>query len=64
MGHDKSQAISFIKDRHPLPISFFGDKLHAGGNDFPVYSVLSTSAGDIAIAIDGWEETLAILKNI
>jgi phosphomannomutase len=72
MGHDKSQAITFIRDRHGIsPISFFGDKLHHGGNDFPVYSVLNTKDRrryaiplDIVVPVKEWKETMKKLKNI
>ena len=72
VGCDKSQAITFIRDRHGIsPISFFGDKLHHGGNDFPVYSVLNTKERrryaiplDIVVPVKEWEETMENLKNI
>lgn len=58
-GRDKSQAISFIKEKHTsAPISFFGDRLFPGGNDFPVYSVLNSQALDVAIPVKEWKETM------
>ena len=66
-GCDKSQAISYIKEKHDnAPITFFGDRLTPGGNDFPVYSAMnqgSCAPLDIAMPVEDWQETMRILQE-
>jgi len=58
VGCDKAQSILFIKDRDPdCTIVFYGDKLTPGGNDYPVYSVLDENIQDLAVCVEGWEQT-------
>ena len=58
VGCDKAQSILFIKDRDPdCSIVFYGDKLTPGGNDYPVYSVLDENTQDLAVCVEGWEQT-------
>ena len=68
MGCDKSQAISYIKEKHDnTPITFFGDRLEPGGNDFPVYSAMNQASCaplDIAMPVEGWRETMRILQEV
>ena len=68
MGCDKSQAIRHIKEKHDnTPITFFGDMLKPGGNDFPVYSAMNQAAChplDIATPVEGWQETMRILQEV
>tara|TARA_R110002074_G_scaffold1496_1_gene8884 strand:- start:350 stop:1081 length:732 start_codon:yes stop_codon:yes gene_type:complete len=67
VGCDKAQAISFIKEKHgATPISFFGDRLFPGGNDYPVYSALNQTSCkplDIAMPVESWQETMKSLKE-
>tara|TARA_R110002074_G_scaffold2941_2_gene16201 strand:+ start:364 stop:1095 length:732 start_codon:yes stop_codon:yes gene_type:complete len=67
LGCDKSQAISFIKERHEgYPVSFFGDRLFPGGNDYPVYSALNQTSCkplDIAMPVESWQETMKNLQE-
>ena len=67
-GCDKSQAILYIKEKHDnTPITFFGDRLMPGGNDFPVYSALNKENCrplDIAMPVDSWRETMRILLEV
>ena len=40
-GHDKSQAVAYIREHHrEIPINFFGDKTEKGGNDYSAASAL------------------------
>tara|TARA_R110002072_G_scaffold295443_1_gene466426 strand:+ start:3545 stop:4276 length:732 start_codon:yes stop_codon:yes gene_type:complete len=68
MGRDKSQSILYIKEKHNnMPITFFGDRLMPGGNDFPVYSAMNQDGRaplDIAAPVEGWRETMRILQEV
>ena len=67
MGCDKSQAISFIKENNKAcPISFFGDKLSPGGNDYSVLSALNEEDRepyDTAKNVDCWRDTMRNLQE-
>lgn len=64
VGCDKSQSILFIKNQYPNhSIMFYGDKLYPGGNDYPVCSVIDEGKGDVAICVEGWEQTKDYLQE-
>lgn len=60
---DKSQAIRWIKGKSPEnTISFFGDRLEAGGNDYAITKEIHSD--DNMYDVKGWENTMEILKGL
>jgi phosphomannomutase len=59
-GHDKSQILSYIKE----PVTFFGDRLELGGNDYALaQSILDNSQGRCYNVIN-WTETMKELLRL
>lgn len=58
IGCDKSQ----IAQKITSPVTFFGDKIIQGGNDWTLAEVL-LKRGDQAIMVNSWIDTLSILKE-
>jgi len=61
-GNDKSRSIRMIRTWHgpeDIKIYFFGDKLHQGGNDYPVLKELT--ADDEAVCVKSYLDLEKIL---
>ena len=61
-GNDKSRSIRLIRTWHEsedVKIYFFGDKLHQGGNDYPIIKELA--AGDEAVCVKSYSDLEKIL---
>lgn len=58
-GHDKSQVLQDTAVSRPA--AFFGDRIHPGGNDYPLAVAVSEAKGR-AHNVTGWEDTWARLK--
>ena len=59
-GKDKRQVASMIDG----PITFFGDKMKYGGNDYPLKFAIEGRADSGAIEVRGWEQTHRYLQQI
>ena len=60
---EKSQAIRWIKTKHPeASIVFFGDRLEPGGNDYAVTKEIHSD--DKMYDVDGWVNTMEILRGL
>jgi len=60
-GYDKSQAVRYLKERHPEePIFFFGDRTDIDGNDYSAAQALDKS--DQVFAVRNCFKTQEILK--
>ena len=57
IGADKSQVVDWIQK----PITFFGDKMQFGGNDYPLAAVLENHADCRSIQVKDWKDTYRIL---
>lgn len=67
IGANKSQILHRLEGAHP--ISFFGDKMYAGGNDYPLKAILYqdnwlNNTGHKCFQTDGPDMTMEILKRI
>jgi|TARA_B100000035_G_scaffold313420_1_gene327088 phosphomannomutase len=60
IGADKSQVINWIE----LPITFFGDKTHEGGNDYPLAKALENCTGCKTVAVNSWQDTYRCLQSL
>jgi phosphomannomutase len=56
-GADKSQVVEWINK----PITFFGDKMQRGGNDFPLAAILEKHSGCSSIQVKDWRDTQRFL---
>ncbi|MEM8688252.1 MAG: HAD-IIB family hydrolase [Pseudomonadota bacterium] len=58
-GWNKSKALSVVKQDHPgHPITFFGDRMGPGGNDYPLAEALrADSPNHDIVSVDGFLET-------
>ncbi len=68
-GADKSQILTHIRQTWQDPITHFGDKMQPGGTDYPLAQALEqenqqTGKGNINIEVDGWQDTMAHLKQV
>jgi len=60
-GMDKSQAVAYIKDRHPdIAINFFGDKTSKHGNDYS--AVCALGEGDRVFSVKDYKVTEKIIN--
>ena len=59
-GKDKRQ-VAFMIDG---PITFFGDKMQYGGNDYPLKFAIEGRADSGAIEVKDWEQTHRYLQQI
>ena len=57
IGADKSQVIEWIEK----PISFFGDKMQLGGNDYPLAKALELHVKCSSIQVKDWKDTQRML---
>ena len=56
---DKSQIAGFLSG----PVTFYGDKMEPGGNDFPLAQALKNRPGSNSITVKNWKETYANLHS-
>lgn len=56
---DKAQIAGFING----PITFYGDKMEAGGNDFPLAQAIKNRQGSQSIMVTNWKDTYAQLHS-
>lgn len=56
-GRDKSQLREYYANE---PMTFFGDGIEPGKNDWPLASLLT--APSQAVSVKGWQDTLAVLR--
>jgi phosphomannomutase len=62
-GYDKSRAIKIIKQLNEgATLHFFGDKMHPGGNDYPVLKEIGEN--DDYSHVEDWQETRDILSKL
>lgn len=57
IGSDKGQVASVIEK----PITFFGDMMQRGGNDYPLARALEPYEGSGAVQVKDWKDTRRIL---
>lgn len=60
VGADKSQVVEWIEK----PITFFGDKMQRGGNDYPLSLSLEKHPKCGSIQVRDWKETRQLLFTI
>ena len=61
-GIDKAYGMSALTEHTGIPLSdmlFYGDRLDAGGNDYPVRAL-----GVRSIAVEGWQDTADKLDDL
>ena len=58
-GKDKGQ----VADAIPYPITFFGDKMDQGGNDYPLAFRLEGYQGSRCIPVESWKDTHRCLQT-
>ena len=61
-GKDKSQVLSYLESNqlieHGASISFFGDMVHPGGNDYALAEALQNSDyKSTVVGVANWKET-------
>ena len=59
VGKDKAQVATFLYEEN---ITFFGDKMEEGGNDWPLKKELDKKQGSQSVHVDSWEDTYECLK--
>ena len=57
IGSDKSQVVEWIEK----PITFFGDKMQLGGNDYPLAKALERHPKCSSIQVKDWKDTQRML---
>ena len=57
MGSDKSQVIEWIEK----PITFLGDMMQLGGNDYPLARALEMHVDCVSLQVKDWKDTQRIL---
>ena len=66
-GNDKSQIMEHIQKREPdaEEYIFIGDRTDEGGNDYPLYQLLTLKDRPYGYAYktEGWEHTMKMLKE-
>lgn len=64
-GHDKRQIISYFL-RPDIHVSFFGDSMHIGGNDYPLAEALRERKPNHhkIYTVKGWKDTWKYLRNL
>ena len=65
-GWNKSRALAVLKEDFPdAPITFFGDRMAPGGNDYPLAEALKAdSSRHQAISVSTYFETWRLLSAI
>jgi len=56
---DKAQIAGFMNG----PITFYGDKMEAGGNDFPLAQAIKNRPGSQSIMVTSWKDTYGQLQS-
>ena len=59
-GKDKRQVAGMIEG----PITFFGDKMEYGGNDYPLKFAIEGRKDSAAIKVKDWKQTQKYLQQI
>ena len=60
IGADKAQiAISIYQ-----PMTFFGDKMDVGGNDFPLAQIIKNRKDSYSVKVKNWEDTYRYLTRL
>ena len=63
-GNDKSQTINWIiENEAPQPITYFGDRLDEGGNDYAAIVEMQKYQDTSWHNVANWRETMELLKN-
>jgi phosphomannomutase len=62
VGGDKSQILKLISRTSEDRVFFFGDKIHPGGNDFPLAEAIQKRQCGQVIAILDWKHTFETLS--
>ncbi|MEC8067696.1 MAG: HAD-IIB family hydrolase [Pseudomonadota bacterium] len=65
-GNDKSQALSALREYYGSePVTFFGDRMYQGGNDYPLAEALKAEDnGNVVVAVQNPEDTLQRLLDM
>lgn len=62
-GNDKGQILNVLRERYDGPITFFGDKIYEGGNDYPFAVELEKETGNTVVKVSSWQDTKAIMQS-
>jgi phosphomannomutase len=60
-GFDKSQILNFLISDD---ISFFGDSIYPGGNDYSLATAIREKNRGISYNVTDWNQTFTLLKNL
>lgn len=60
LGRDKRQVVEHLSDLDFSNVTFIGDRIHRGGNDYELAKAIEDRAGK-SINVDDWEQTKNIL---
>lgn len=56
-GNDKGQILEVLRKGYAGPITFFGDKIYEGGNDYPLAVELEKETGNTVVKVQDWMQT-------
>ncbi len=62
-GNDKGQILSVLRKEYQGPITFFGDKIYEGGNDFPFAVELEKETGNTVVKVNSWLDTRDLFSS-
>ena len=62
IGLDKSRILTYYDE---TPVSFFGDRMEIGGNDYPLKKAIEERnlQGDVCYHVSDWQHTWKILQD-
>ena len=62
LGRDKKQVVDYLSDINFSEVTFVGDRIRLGGNDYSLAQSVKEKGGK-SINVKNWRETRIILLN-
>jgi phosphomannomutase len=62
-GNDKGQVLAVLRKEYEGPITFFGDKIYEGGNDYPLAVELEKETGNTIVKVQDWLQTRELMMS-
>ncbi|MDE0723739.1 MAG: HAD-IIB family hydrolase [Alphaproteobacteria bacterium] len=62
-GNDKGQVLAVLRKEYKGPITFFGDKIYEGGNDYPLAVELEKETGNTIVKVQDWLQTRELMMS-
>jgi hydroxymethylpyrimidine pyrophosphatase-like HAD family hydrolase len=62
-GNDKGQVLAVLRKKYEGPITFFGDKIYEGGNDYPLAVELEKETGNTIVKVQDWLQTRELMMS-